>query len=184
MSGAISLSETAIFAALRGFLLENLPPATPVIRAYPNRVPEPKAPNFVLMSQATDRRISTNVDAPLDCAFIGTIVGNVLTVVTPIFGTVTIGAKVFGSTVISGTAITGPQYEFRWVLDAHLQLNPTVTLPQQFFDTVTLNMTPADLAEIFAFWGTNVDDEIVGTNIEDDAVSVGINSVPTGTVVV
>lgn len=277
MSVTLNLNEAAVFTSLRGFLLSILPAGVPVIRAYANRVPEPGAADFVLMSQLTDRRISTNIDVPADCAFTGTIAGTQMTVTAVAFGTIEIGAPVFGPTVAPGTAVIaygpntsggpgtytlsigqtvasqklaaglmqitegidfavqldvhGPnasdnvrkisalmrdefatdyfdglglpiaplyaddprympftndqnQYEYRWVVDAHLQIDPTVSVPQQFFDTITLKMYEIDGATIFALWGTNVAGQVVGTNVPFQAVATGVSEIPTATVTI
>ena len=38
------------------------------------------------------------------------------------------------------------QYEWRWVLELHMQINQTVTLGQQFFDVATLTLVEIDAA--------------------------------------
>jgi hypothetical protein len=61
MSVMISLTDTQIFTALRAFLLAILPSGVDVIRSQVNRVPEPKAPDFVLMTETLRERLETNI---------------------------------------------------------------------------------------------------------------------------
>lgn len=62
MSVTIDLTETDLFTALRGVLLQVLPTGTEVIRAQENRVPEPEADNYVIMNSAQRVRLSTNAE--------------------------------------------------------------------------------------------------------------------------
>ena len=62
VSASISLTEQQIFTALRSVMTVWLPPNTPIIRAQINRVPEPKAADFVIMSPLRRERLATNTD--------------------------------------------------------------------------------------------------------------------------
>jgi hypothetical protein len=105
----VSPSETDIQTALRGFLLSVLPAGTDAIVGQINRVPEPAAPNFVVFWPIHRRRIATNIDADLDCAFTGSISGTTLTV-TAVGANNGLalrnGAVVSGPTVVAGTVIS------------------------------------------------------------------------------
>lgn len=66
MSATLSLTESQTFAALRTVLLALLPAGIEVIRAEVNRVAEPAAPDFVVMSPTLRDRLSTDIDTFTD----------------------------------------------------------------------------------------------------------------------
>lgn len=76
----LSLTEFQELSALRTFLLSVLPEGVPVIRGQVNRVPEPKADDFVIYWPLSQNRLATNITDWTDTIFIGGIVKNVLTV--------------------------------------------------------------------------------------------------------
>jgi hypothetical protein len=59
---ALSLTESQTLQALQSFLLAVLPTNTEVVRGLDNRVPEPAAANFVVMTPIMRERLETNVD--------------------------------------------------------------------------------------------------------------------------
>lgn len=99
-------SQSDIQTALRLFLINILPTGTQVIRGQDNRVPEPSANDFVVMTAIRRDRIETNTDTRNDCAFNGSIAGTTLTITSIQYGVVTIGNTLFGAGVASGTKIT------------------------------------------------------------------------------
>jgi hypothetical protein len=101
-----STTEAAAFTALRAVLLDILPSGTEVVRGQVNRVPEVKADDFVVFTPLRRPRISTNVDANKDVRFTGSILGTLLTVEDLSFGTIVVGAAVYGVGVANGTTIT------------------------------------------------------------------------------
>ena len=106
---AITLAPTQsdIMAALRTFLLSILPAGTDVVQTQINRVPEPRGSDFVLMTPIRRTRLETNVDSYADVAFVGSIAGTTLTVTEVELGTIQIGAVLFGSNIVTGSAISG-----------------------------------------------------------------------------
>jgi hypothetical protein len=56
----IAPTESDIFRALGDFLSDVLPAGSEIIQAQDNRVPEPSAPNFVVMTPLRMPRLSTN----------------------------------------------------------------------------------------------------------------------------
>ena len=239
MSLPLSLTEASLFQALGGFLASILPAAVTVQRAQYNRVPEPIAGDFVLMTPTLRERLETNVHSEGDCVFKGSIAGTVLDVTEFDYGVpIAVGATIFGvgvsdSTLISalgtgtggvGTYVVAPsqnvagpivmaaggeslltptqvtvqldvhgpnsadnvqriatllrddyavqyfassgfdiaplyagvphqapflndqqQAEFRWVLDAVLQCNPVLVVPQQFADQLVVGLIDVDV---------------------------------------
>ena len=229
MTIAVSLTDTAIFTALRSFLIGVLPSGVEIVKAQDNRVPEPSTPDFVTMTPLRRPRLATNVDTAADAKFSGSIAAAVMTITQVFAGVMNVGSTVFGVGVadnttvlaqISGTPgdigtysvapsqtiasetlsagatavaqstevvvqldIHGPnsadnaqiistlfrddyaaqqfdgsgvsplyadepkqvpylnaeqQYENRWIVDVHLQITPTVSVPQQYADAVTV----------------------------------------------
>ena len=85
-------TQDQIGTALRGFLLNILPPGVDVIRGLDNRVPEPRCEDFVVATAINRTRLSTNVDSMSDCAFTGSIAAPVPTQATAtIVGSITAG---------------------------------------------------------------------------------------------
>lgn len=230
----LSLTESQILTVLRAFLLDILPSGTAVIKAQVNRTPEPLVTDFVVMTPLLRSRLATNEDSYDDAALTGSIAGTVLTVTAVEFGTIVVGAPVYGDGVAAGTYVTalgtgtggvgtytvaptqtvasralyagiatakqatmvtvqldihGPasadntqrittlfrdeygciffgrlepalqplyadnarqapflngeaQIEYRWTVDAVMQANPVVTVPQQFADQVAITLEP------------------------------------------
>jgi hypothetical protein len=231
-------TQTVVITALRAFLINILPSSTDVFLAQINRVPEPAAQDFVMMTPIRRERIETNVDTYVDCVFTASISGVNMTVSAIKFGSITIGNFLFGTNVSAGTTIVsqtsgapggdgvyvvsatqtvssekmacgvqnllqptkfvvqldvhGPnsadnaqtistlmrdeyaydafkalnpnvspfyaddpkqipflndqsQIEWRWVLEATLQVNATVTVPQEFADVIEQTLIPADI---------------------------------------
>ena len=96
-------TDSQIFTALRTFLLGVLPPGVDVLQAQANRVPEPAGTDFVLMTPLRRERLETNVDSYADVLFTASIAGTVLTVTGVNFGTIQIGATVYGTGLANGT---------------------------------------------------------------------------------
>lgn len=104
----ISPTEEEIGSVLRFFLLTILPSGTEVIRGQVNRVAEPEGVNFVVYWPVLKPRLSTNVDTYIDCAFTGSIAGDILTVtaVDPTFpGKIGRNSPVFGVGVQPWTTV-------------------------------------------------------------------------------
>ena len=108
MSAVPSITESAIFAAVRAFLLTILPGGIEVVRGLDNRVPEPRGPNFVTLTPSRRERLGTNVVSVLDCSYAAAISGSTLTVAgmyisnTPLG----VGSWIIGPSVAPGTRIT------------------------------------------------------------------------------
>lgn len=102
----LSLTESQIMTVLRAFLLDILPSGTAVIKAQVNRTPEPLVTDFVVMTPLLRSRLATNEDTFRDAAFMGFITGATLTVTSVQFGTIVVGAPVYGDGVAAGTYVT------------------------------------------------------------------------------
>lgn len=127
---AITPTQSNVQAAIRAFLLDVLPPLgsdgnpIEVIAGVTNRVPEPKATSFVVMTVLRIDRLSTNSDDALDCAFTGSIApvtasftaslapappgafpGPSIMTAIAISGLVPVGAPLSGPGIAAGTVI-------------------------------------------------------------------------------
>ncbi|KAA1013027.1 hypothetical protein FVF58_09560 [Paraburkholderia panacisoli] len=101
----LSLTESQTLAALRSFIQSVLPASIEVVLAQQNRVAMPQGA-FVAMTPLSRTRLATNVDTYSDCAFVGSIAGNTLTVTEMSLGTIAVGATLFGAGITAGTTIT------------------------------------------------------------------------------
>lgn len=63
---AISLTEEDVFVALTTFLGDILPGNIEIVRGQDNRVPEPKGPDFVVITPILRQRLATNIVSTSD----------------------------------------------------------------------------------------------------------------------
>ena len=111
---ALAPSQSDVLNSLRAFLLDVLPAGTEVIAGQPNRVPEPKSTNFVIMTPIRIERLGTNRSTGFDVKFTGSISGNVLTVTSIApdrrtglpHGSILSGRLLYGVNVPDGIRIT------------------------------------------------------------------------------
>ena len=106
MTIAPAPTQSNVMTALRTFLIAILPPGVAVIQGQQNRVPEPEGADFVVMTPILKERLETNSWSWADVAFTGSISGTTLTVTAVDFGTILVGASLFGANVASGTTIS------------------------------------------------------------------------------
>lgn len=165
MSFSLSLTEDQIFTALRTYLLDILPAGTEVIRAQINRVSEPPTPDFVVMTPIRRPRLSTNVEsgeiAPatntksvaepteyvIQLDVHGPASGDNMLIIQQLWrDDYTCQAFTALGVDMQPLFADDPrempfenaedQYEFRWVVDLHMQTNCAIIVPQQFADQV------------------------------------------------
>lgn len=98
-------TDSQVRQALRSFLLGILPAGVEIVLGQDNRVPEPPAADFVVMTRIRSDRLATNIDSYADVAFEASISGTVLTVTSMMFGEILVGATLFGTNVAAGTTI-------------------------------------------------------------------------------
>jgi hypothetical protein len=172
MPATLDLTESNSMTALRSFLLNILPNGIEVIQAQGNRVPEPSANDFVLMTPLFRERLETNTTTYIDEHLTsgpelridlqptkltvqvdvhGPNSGNNMQVITTLF---------FSEYAVEQFAISGfdvtplyhgtpkqvpfingeQQYEQRWTVDLHMQINPSTTVTQQFADQLEVGV--------------------------------------------
>lgn len=105
MTISLGLTPSQIFTIVGNVLATSLPAGTSVLQAQDNRVPEPQATDFVVMTWIRADRLATNVDAYADAAYMASISGTVMTVTEILLGSVLAGATLFGTGVATGTII-------------------------------------------------------------------------------
>lgn len=101
----ISPTEDDALDALRSFLTTVLPSGVPAYLGQVNRVPEPHEDDFVVYWPLRFTRLNTNIDSNGDVLYTGSIAADLLTVSDIDFGTIRIGAPVYGVGVTAGTKI-------------------------------------------------------------------------------
>jgi hypothetical protein len=106
MGTSLSLTESQTLKALRSFLIAILPSGIEVVQGQDNRTPEPRGPDFVVMTPTLRERLSTNVDSYVDTAFTGSIAGNQLIVTDVSLGALAVGRTLLGPNLVAGTTIT------------------------------------------------------------------------------
>lgn len=156
----ISPTQSDAQAALGTFLLD-LFPGVNIVVANDNRVPEPQAGTFIVMSPIRFERQATNVDSTADVRFTGSIAGNVLTVSAVTIGQITGGLQVLGPGVAANTRI-GPQmsgptggpgtYEVSvsQTLGSTVLSAGSIQMTTTFFLTIQLDFHSAKLADASA----------------------------------
>jgi len=105
LSVSLTFTEYQVFAAVTTFLQAILPVGTEIVLAQDNRVPEPRGLDWIEMTPILRRRLNTNISTYRDCAFVGSVSGDVLTVSEVLFGFVSVGAPLYGTNVPNGTTI-------------------------------------------------------------------------------
>lgn len=165
------ISEDDIFAALRGFILTTVPAGVEVLQTQVNRVPQPRGPNYVLMTAASrtfqsssyreyrpdagqvDIARSTGAGFQLD--FYGPLSSDYAQRFATLFrddnAYVWFDDNHPDVTPLycddgSQMPLTNgeKQYEARWMIQAMLQVNPVVSTAMQFADSVDVTIVEAD----------------------------------------
>lgn len=163
-----------LFTALGDFIQSMLPTNTPIVQGLDNRVPEPlPAAGFVVMTAVTTLRLATTVDswdqtltAPTTLEHHNSIqVGIQVDFYGPssmdwanMFSTLfrnTVGCDALAPTcqpLYADDAVQAPlidgeeQYEQRWLVNAQLEYDPTVSTAQDFADTLEVGLINVDVA--------------------------------------
>ena len=100
-----SQTQSTIQAALGNFLAYLLGPTFAIVEGQDNRVAEPSAQDFVVMTFMGMDRAATNFDTYQDCSFTGSIAGTTLTVSSILLGSIVLNTELFGTGVAQGTQI-------------------------------------------------------------------------------
>lgn len=173
MSLAVTPTQDDVFTTLTTFLVGVLPAGVQVIQLDENRTAMPPAdPGFVGMLIRMQKRVMTNIDSwdisgppPTDMSIMQAVA---ITVQLDCYGANAYDWAVILSTVLRDeysvpllAPILSPlytdeprfaplangeeQYERRWIVDAHMQYNPVVTVTQQYFDTAETGLIDVDV---------------------------------------
>jgi hypothetical protein len=107
----VSPTQSQVQQALGAFLFNVLPAVgsdgkpVAVVSGQQNRVPEPNAADFVIITPINFERLATNQDDSEDVKFTGSIAGSTLTVSSVTFGKIALGATVYGTGVKAGSVV-------------------------------------------------------------------------------
>lgn len=176
MPVTLTNTETQAMTVLRGFLLGILPINTEVIRAEINRVPEPKNPDFCLLTPGGRLRLSTNIvtyndgypgaqtraakqptQVTIQIDVHGPSSGDnaqiISTMLRDEYACIAFLASGYDiAPLYAGEPQQMPffngedQVEFRWIVDAVIQINTTVTTSQDFAASVHVNPIDVDVS--------------------------------------
>jgi hypothetical protein len=168
-------TDQDVLKALRTFLVSVLPTGIEILQAQDNRVPEPSMPDFVTMTPMRAERLATNTNDFFDCKLTGALFNGTMTVNQLFFGTVNVGATVFGVGVADGTTVlsgSGPTYKVsgkqslasqtlacgveREVMPAEFTLQLDVHGPGSWVNAQIIQMAFRDYDATRLFYGTNV----------------------------
>ncbi len=168
-----AVTEEQVITALRSFLigleLTGVDPAD-IFEGQANRVPEPKADNFIVFTPTYRRRLATNVETwtiDAEPAELRHEKSTEVTVQLDIHGSASAdNAAVIATLWRSDYACraldpvaqplyatdghqapfvnAAKQYEFRWVMSLVMQANVTLSTPMEFADTIDVTLIEAD----------------------------------------
>jgi hypothetical protein len=174
MPTTISITEDDLFAALRTFLLTIVADGVEVVQGQDNLVPEPNADDFIVMWSLGQARLSTNDSSYSDPgtnpgtrnfeqatrAMIQIDVhgpasaNNAEMISTLFFSEYAVDSFKSSGKDISPLYCDDPkqapfingenQYEQRWIITAAIQYNPVTAVPQDFADTLEVNIVSVD----------------------------------------
>jgi hypothetical protein len=165
MTVTIDITQSAVLTVLGNFLASIVPAGTEIVIGQQNNVPEPTSPNFVIMTPMLPTRLDTTTDTydyaanqfsqvstqiTVQCDFHGPAGGDNVTMFTTLFRD-PYGCDFFSNQTIAACQplytsdprqqpfINGEaNYEYTWTVDAEIQFNPTITVTQQFANTLSL----------------------------------------------
>lgn len=176
MTLAVSPTLQAVYTKLRALVLAVVPANVEVVQGIDNRVPAPpRDPGYVVMTAVLEQRLRTNVGVYDDPNIIpndGTLAleqGTRLTVQLDCYGAAAGDWAAQLSTVLRNEYavdalapdcaplyadeprldpfVAGErQFEQRWIVGAVLQYNPRTVTPQQFADTLNVELIEVDEA--------------------------------------
>lgn len=165
MSASISLTDDDVFTALRSFILLLLP-TVEVVQTQDNGVPMPVNP-FITMNNVGKKRLATNTDTIADAATMDILTPTQFTIQVDCYGPESGDwAAMIQSTFRDGYAtdnfpaniqplyaddpiqiplITGEQqFLQRWKLQAVMQYNPVISVPQQSAIQLNIGLKEVD----------------------------------------
>lgn len=106
MTITVTPSQDNIQLALWTFLTGIMAIGMEIVRGQVNRVPEPRAGNYIVFWPIGLPRLATNEDTYEDVLFEASIAGTTMTVTAVTHGVIAVGATVFGVGIADNTIIT------------------------------------------------------------------------------
>ena len=169
MSATIDITADAIMTALRAFLMHVLPTGTQVVAGQQNHVPLPQGPVVVitpLMQTAMDVPVTVYdrnkgsagkqqaKDWRVQLDIYGDNAADMAAMLATVFRTDYAFDWMADGYAIRPLYAEDPRnmafindamnYESRWMLEVHLQANPTTTLPQDFAQSLHIGLVEVD----------------------------------------
>lgn len=174
MPVTITITEDNVLATLRTFLLSIVAAGVEVVYGQDNRVPEPLGDDFIVMTAISQARLSTNLNTYTDTgtnpgtqnfqrATRSTIqidihgpssadnAAMIETLYRSEYATDSFKASgldiqpLYCEDAKQMPFINGEnQYEQRWIIYAVIQYNPVTAVPQDFADTLDVNIVSVD----------------------------------------
>jgi hypothetical protein len=166
-------TQSQVQVALGAFLLAILPAGVEVVAAQDNRVPVPKSPDYVTITATGRRRLATNVDTHDPLGQVTAVMQEtevamqldvhgpnspenaqvITTLMRDEFATAFFDALGSGVSPLHADdpkqvpfILDAQQYEDRWVVQALLQADIVVSVPQQSAESVVAAVIDVDAA--------------------------------------
>lgn len=171
MTLTVSITQDQVFVAVRAFLLTIVPPGVEVVQGQVNRVPAPPGDTYLAFWPTWRKRLATTVQtvpATSDPVTLPALQSTQLDIQIDLHGD---GAPDIGQVITTlwrspyaceflAPSGVSPLYcddqrqapftddqdqiENRWILTLSMQVNPVVSTPQQFADTLAVNLISVD----------------------------------------
>lgn len=162
----ITPDHTALFVAVRAFLLTLVPPGVEVVDGLDNSVPMPVDP-FIQVTPSAQARLATNHSVQLVSQERAVKMPTRYNVIMDCYGPdssdwattivamwrdpygcealAAVGAPLYSTDPTQIPLVNGEEnYEQRWTITALLQFNPVVTVPQQSATVLDIDLVSVD----------------------------------------
>lgn len=155
---------------VRTFFLAVLPAGIEVVLGQDNRVAEPVGPDFVVVTPIRRTRIETNVDAYVDCCFAGSIAGQTLTVASVNYGTLIVGATIFGVAINKPITIVRQMGGVTGGAGTYLLNAPLTVAPEQMAAGTAALLQPTEVVFQVDVYGPGSADnaQTISTTFRDE----------------
>ena len=166
----VNPNQSDIQIALRSFLTTILPANVTVLAGQANRVAEPAGADFVVFWPIRRNRIETNIDLQADVQFTGNISGTTLAVSAVAFGTLQLGATIFGSGVTPNTTVVSFISGVNGGVGFYTVSNSQIVTSETMAGGVTTYMQPTEVTFQLDVHGPGSSDnaQIISTLFRDD----------------
>jgi hypothetical protein len=174
MPATVSITEDNIFKVLGDFLTSILPSTVEIVRGLVNRVPSPVSDDYIVMTSLFRVRLETNIttwdEVNPDPTNLQILEPTQFTATVDVFGPDSADNSQIISTLFRSETATAfftasgvdmqplyvedpkqvpfisgeQQYQERWTIDAVMQVNPVVTVDQDFANQAEVGLIEVD----------------------------------------